>query len=185
MARVVEKQVVDLAPGQHTLFVKCYLAIRGTPVLEDMPYSPDLTFCDFFLFPKIKFALKGSWFDLMKEVKWKLVELLTIFTTLLLGHSRLAHLFGMFFRYQLCCLLVWCMRNIACYWLADNPNWQITKSLHSEWVTVWCSISQYCIVRPFFFFLGQKLNTLFMLILCSMKRCWKLFFWTWRDVELS
>ncbi len=19
-----------------------------------------------------------------------------------------------------------------CYWLADNPNWQITKSLHSE-----------------------------------------------------
>ncbi len=40
-------------------------------------------------------------------------EIFIIFTTLLLGHSCSAHLFGMFFRYQWCYLLVWCMQNIT------------------------------------------------------------------------
>ncbi len=36
-----------------------------------------------------------------------------IFTAHLLGHSRSAHLFGMFFQYQWRYLLVWCMGNIT------------------------------------------------------------------------
>ncbi len=42
-----------------------------------------------------------------------------------------------------------------CYWLADNLNWQITKSLHSEWLTVWCVISLYHIIRPLFLRIKQ------------------------------
>ncbi|KAJ8943718.1 hypothetical protein NQ318_012485 [Aromia moschata] len=48
------------APGHNALSVKRYLAARGTPVLEHAPYSPDLPPCDFFLFPKIKSASKGT-----------------------------------------------------------------------------------------------------------------------------
>ncbi len=36
------------------------------------------------------------------------------------------------------------------YWSANNPNWKITKSLHPKLVTVWCAISQYHIIGPFF-----------------------------------
>ncbi len=41
-------------------------------------------------------------------------------------------------------------RNIY-YCLADNPNRQVTKSLHSEWDIMWCAVSQYRIIKPFFF----------------------------------
>ncbi len=54
-----------------------------------------------------------------------------------------------------------------CYCLADNPNWQITKSLHSEQVTVWYAISQYRIIVPFFS--RTKTGILLMLIPRSMK----------------
>ncbi len=40
------------------------------------------------------------------HVKWRTFF---FFTTLLLGHSCSAHLFGMFFRYQWRYLLVWCI----------------------------------------------------------------------------
>ncbi len=74
------------------------------------------------------------------------------------------------------------------YWSADNPNWQITKSLHSEQVRVWCAISQYCIIEPFFSKI--KMDPLYVLIPYGMKkRYWKLFSelkrrrvvlkWTW------
>ncbi|KAL4101082.1 hypothetical protein QTP88_021102 [Uroleucon formosanum] len=45
-------------------------------VLEHAPYSPDLAPCDFFLFPKIKSALKGTRFESMEAVKQKTAELL-------------------------------------------------------------------------------------------------------------
>jgi len=65
MARVVEKQIVDLAPGlaHNVLSVKFYLTARGTSVLKHAPYLTDLVPCNFFLFPKIKSALKGTWFE--------------------------------------------------------------------------------------------------------------------------
>ncbi|VVC33874.1 Chromo/chromo shadow domain,Chromo domain, conserved site,Chromo domain,Chromo domain-like [Cinara cedri] len=50
--------------------------ISGTPVLEHPSYSPELAPCDFYLFPKIKSALKGIRFESMEEVKQKSAELL-------------------------------------------------------------------------------------------------------------
>ncbi|KAG5331644.1 MOS1T transposase, partial [Acromyrmex charruanus] len=70
----------DNAPAHNALSVKRYLAARGTPVLEHAPYSPDLAPCDFFLFPKIKSALKGIRFESMEEVKRKSAELLNALT---------------------------------------------------------------------------------------------------------
>ncbi|KAG5320522.1 MOS1T transposase, partial [Acromyrmex heyeri] len=70
----------DNAPAHNALSVKRYLATRGTPVLEHAPYSPDLAPCDFFLFPKIKSALKGTRFESMEEVKRKSAELLNALT---------------------------------------------------------------------------------------------------------
>lgn len=59
----------DNAPAHNALSMKRYLAARSTPVLEHAPYSPDLAPCDFYLFPKIKSALKGTRFDGRGETK--------------------------------------------------------------------------------------------------------------------
>jgi transposase len=56
----------DNAPAHNALSlktVKTFLAKHKIPVLEHPPYSPDLAPCDFFLFPKIKSALKGTRFE--------------------------------------------------------------------------------------------------------------------------
>jgi len=37
-----------------------FLAKKSISVVPQPPYSPDLSPCDFFLFPKLKFHLKGS-----------------------------------------------------------------------------------------------------------------------------
>jgi len=36
---------------------------------SDPPYSPDLTPCDFFLFPKLKLRMKGRRFDTIEEIQ--------------------------------------------------------------------------------------------------------------------
>ena len=53
----------DNAPAHNALYVKRYLAKNNIPLMEHPPYSPDLVPCDFFLFPKIKSALKGTRFE--------------------------------------------------------------------------------------------------------------------------
>ncbi|VVC37276.1 Transposase, type 1 [Cinara cedri] len=70
----------DNAPAHNALSVKQYLAGKRTPVLKHAPYSPDLAPCDFFLFPKIKSALKGTRFESMEAVKQKTAELLKALT---------------------------------------------------------------------------------------------------------
>ena len=52
----------DNAPAHNALSVKQFLANKNITVLEHPPYSPDLTPCDFHLFPKIKSVLKGTHF---------------------------------------------------------------------------------------------------------------------------
>ena len=83
-ARVVGKKSWILhqgnAPAHNVLSVKRYLAAKGTPVLEHVAFSSDLAHYDFFLFPKIKSALKRNQFESMEEVKQKLTELLNAFT---------------------------------------------------------------------------------------------------------
>jgi histone-lysine N-methyltransferase SETMAR len=44
----------DNAPAHNALSVKQFLANKNITVLEHPLYSPDITPCDFYLFPKIK-----------------------------------------------------------------------------------------------------------------------------------
>jgi histone-lysine N-methyltransferase SETMAR len=48
-----------------------FLVKHNIPVLEHPPYSPDLAPCDFYLFPKVKSALKGTRFESFEAVKEK------------------------------------------------------------------------------------------------------------------
>jgi [histone H3]-lysine36 N-dimethyltransferase SETMAR len=53
----------DNARPHTATSVLTFLAQNGTPILQQPAYSPDLAPNDFFLFPKLKMALKGSRFD--------------------------------------------------------------------------------------------------------------------------
>ena len=53
---------------------------NNIPVVEHPPYSPDLAPCDFFLFLKIKSALKGTRFESVDAVKAKATQLLNSIT---------------------------------------------------------------------------------------------------------
>ena len=66
----------DNAPAHNALSVKRFLAKNNIPVMEYPPYSPDLAPCDFFLFPKIKSALKGTRFESVDAVKAKATQFL-------------------------------------------------------------------------------------------------------------
>jgi hypothetical protein len=60
----------DNAPAHKALAVKRFLADKYIPVFEHTPpYSPGLAHCDFYLFPKLKSALKGTNFQSVDEVK--------------------------------------------------------------------------------------------------------------------
>ena len=52
----------DNAPSHNAAIVKKFLANRNVAVLHLPPYSPDLAPADYFLFPKLKFSLKGRHF---------------------------------------------------------------------------------------------------------------------------
>jgi len=66
----------DNAPAHSALSVKRFLAKNRTPVLQHPPYLPDLAPCNFWLFPKLKSALKGTHFESVEAVKTKATEVL-------------------------------------------------------------------------------------------------------------
>ena len=66
----------DNAPAHNALSVKTFLTKHKITLLEHTPYSPDLAPCDFFLFPKIKSALKGTRFEFVETVRAKATELM-------------------------------------------------------------------------------------------------------------
>ena len=63
----------DYAPTHDTLRVYEFLAKNSITKMDHPPYSPDLALCDFWLFPKLKNALKGQRFadlsDIQRNVK--------------------------------------------------------------------------------------------------------------------
>ena len=61
--------------GTNALSVKTFLTVHKITVLEHPTYSPDLAPCDFFLFTKIKSALKGTRFESVDAVEAKAMEL--------------------------------------------------------------------------------------------------------------
>jgi histone-lysine N-methyltransferase SETMAR len=78
----------DNAPAHNALSVKTFLTKHMIIVLEHPSYSPDLAPCDFFLFPKIKSALKGTRFESVDAVKAKATVLVNK-----LSEDDLQHLF--------------------------------------------------------------------------------------------
>ena len=67
---------LDNPPAHSALSVKRFLAKYSIPVLDHPPYSPDLAPCDFYLFPKVKSALKGTRFESVKAVNEKVARVL-------------------------------------------------------------------------------------------------------------
>jgi len=59
----------DNAPAHTSHLLQQFLAKHGTAQLQQLPYSPDLAPCDFFLFPRLKKVLKGHRFEAMEDIK--------------------------------------------------------------------------------------------------------------------
>jgi hypothetical protein len=59
----------DNAPAHSSLLVRDFLAKMDTTVTPQPHYSPDLASADVFLFPKLKFTLKGRIFATIAEIK--------------------------------------------------------------------------------------------------------------------
>lgn len=59
----------DNAPCHNALRVREFLAKHQVPTVPHPPYSPDLAPADFFLFPRIKSALKGTRFSSIDEIQ--------------------------------------------------------------------------------------------------------------------
>jgi len=57
----------DNVPVHTALSVQHFLAKNNMIVIPHPPYSPDLTPCDFFLFPCMKGQMKGNCFVDVKE----------------------------------------------------------------------------------------------------------------------
>ncbi|KAL4120451.1 hypothetical protein QTP88_013142 [Uroleucon formosanum] len=59
----------DNAPAHSALSIREFLADKKIPVVPHPSYSSDLAPCDFFLFPRLKSALKGQRFQDVEEIK--------------------------------------------------------------------------------------------------------------------
>jgi len=53
----------DDAPCHRALSVTRFSTSKNIPALPQLPYSPDTSLCDFFLFPRVKRVVKGTRFD--------------------------------------------------------------------------------------------------------------------------
>jgi histone-lysine N-methyltransferase SETMAR len=58
----------DNAPAHSSHLIQGFLAKHGIPQVRQAPCSPDMTPCDFWLFPRLKTPLKGSRFDSREDV---------------------------------------------------------------------------------------------------------------------
>jgi len=51
-----------------------FLAEKSIPVVSQPPYSPDLSSCDFFLFPHLKNRLKGRHFGTLDNIQQSVTD---------------------------------------------------------------------------------------------------------------
>jgi len=71
----------DNAPAHTALSVRQFLTSQGMTLIPHPPYSPDLAPCDFFLFPRMKRAMKGKRFadvEAVKATSQKVLEDITL-----------------------------------------------------------------------------------------------------------
>ena len=59
----------DNAPCHMAISVIEFLAKKGISVVPQPPFSPDLSPCDFFSFPKLKFYPKGRHFGKVENIE--------------------------------------------------------------------------------------------------------------------
>ena len=59
----------DNAPCHTAVSINEYLAEKSIPVVPQPPYLPDLSPCDFFLFPRLKNHLKGCHFGTLDNIQ--------------------------------------------------------------------------------------------------------------------
>ncbi|BFZ21686.1 hypothetical protein BsWGS_24725 [Bradybaena similaris] len=59
----------DNVPDHRAVAVQEFLAITGECVLSHPPNSPDLSPCNYFLFPKLKLSLKGHLFEDIHDIQ--------------------------------------------------------------------------------------------------------------------
>jgi [histone H3]-lysine36 N-dimethyltransferase SETMAR len=57
------------APAHTSILIQEFLSEEDIPIVPHPLYSPDLTPCDFFLFPRIKSKLKGKRFENIESIK--------------------------------------------------------------------------------------------------------------------
>ena len=68
---IADKWILRLGsvPCHTALSVTEFLTSKGIPVVRQSPYSPDLSPCDFFLFPELKNVLKGRHFRTLENIQ--------------------------------------------------------------------------------------------------------------------
>ena len=66
----------DNTPVHNSILVTDYLTKMGTKTEPHPPYSPDLTSCDFCLFPK----LRGSGYETIEEIKEAVTKVIDMHT---------------------------------------------------------------------------------------------------------
>ena len=59
----------DNAPAHTSLLVRKFLAKNNTLMMPQLPYSPDLNLCDFFLLSKLKRPMKGGRYATIEQIK--------------------------------------------------------------------------------------------------------------------
>jgi transposase len=59
----------DNAPAHMSLLIHEFLSKHKMTLISQPPYSPQLAPADFFLFPELKFTLKGRRFQTTEEIK--------------------------------------------------------------------------------------------------------------------
>ncbi len=63
----------DNAPSYCSLIVQQYLTKKAVTAIPHSLYSPDVSPCEFFLFPQFKRTMKGKWFQTIEEI-WLAIE---------------------------------------------------------------------------------------------------------------
>jgi len=63
------KKKNDWSRASRAVAVQEFLARKQVCVLNHPPYSPDLSPCDYFLFPKLKLPLKGRLFEDVQDIQ--------------------------------------------------------------------------------------------------------------------
>ena len=68
------------APVHNSILVTDYLSKMGIKTVPQPPYSPDLTPCDFWLFPKLKENIRGYRYETIEEMKEAVTKVIDTLT---------------------------------------------------------------------------------------------------------